>query len=238
MYLCVDYREKWFFEMLDACDDTSFKSNVSNRNLPVGDFLFTNSPEMEDCCLIVERKTFSDLWCSIVDGRFRQQKERLSESTTSEKVIFLIEGTIESVPQCNHGALYGALLNITFKHGYKLLFTNSAKETFSLMQCLWKKLNNNEFDVPSQPATFISKKNKIKSNLFKAQLTVIPGVSPKIADAICNSYTSMAQLIKAYDNILEKKNQELLLTNILVDQNRKIGKATSLNIFNALHFKT
>ena len=53
------------------------------KKLPAGDFIISN--------LVIERKTFSDLVKSVIDGRLYKQLDKLY--TTGKKTIFIIEGS-------------------------------------------------------------------------------------------------------------------------------------------------
>ncbi|CAG0924158.1 unnamed protein product, partial [Notodromas monacha] len=72
-------------------------ASVVRKRLSVGDYLWvahgSDGPESERLLslpLVVERKRYDDLWSSIKDGRWREQKRRLKK--TNLKVILLIEG--------------------------------------------------------------------------------------------------------------------------------------------------
>lgn len=71
---------------------------VEARSLPLGDVLWvwrTGSGATEQEVLagwIIERKTFSDLSGSIIDGRYDEQKMRLLEAPGMDGVVYLVEG--------------------------------------------------------------------------------------------------------------------------------------------------
>lgn len=84
---------------------------VEARSLPLGDVLWVWQHEDSDtkeliAGWVIERKTFSDLSASIVDGRYDEQKLRLLEAPGVEGVIYLIEGAepLFGVGECSAGS--------------------------------------------------------------------------------------------------------------------------------------
>ena len=69
MNLIIDNRENDLIQLIEKLD-----INFEKKNLILGDISF-NKDENE--LLIIERKTISDLVCSIKDGRHKEQKLRL-----------------------------------------------------------------------------------------------------------------------------------------------------------------
>ena len=79
MTLIVDNREPQ--RILTLLDKQGIK--YEKKKMPAGDYKISN--------LLIERKTFSDLVQSVIDGRFTRQLDKLS--ATGDKVIFIIEGS-------------------------------------------------------------------------------------------------------------------------------------------------
>ena len=50
------------------------KENIQFENLDIGDIVFKLE---EQIIFIIERKTINDLYCSIKDGRYKEQKNRM-----------------------------------------------------------------------------------------------------------------------------------------------------------------
>lgn len=240
MLLIVDYREQWFVNMIreiPACTESVIKYDnveVTFRvdNVPVGDFIIQDTTG--NVCCVIERKTISDLSASIVDGRFRQQKERLSQV---ENVVYLIEGSFATKQSLPVTTVYSAVQNLIFKHNIKVLQTGTPRETMSMIVLLYKKFVANEFDKQSlivAPTMLVSKRQKVCENIFGLQLNVIPGVSYTMALAVCKVYSSMKQLLEAYLTAPEEC-RPVLLADIQYTSKRKIGKAVSTKIFKAVY---
>ena len=81
--LILDNREKYIIKLIG---NAPF---VETQNLDVGDIHFLIDNEL---ILVIERKTLKDLSSSIKDGRFREQKARLS--VLNCEMLYLIEGFI------------------------------------------------------------------------------------------------------------------------------------------------
>ena len=234
MLLEIDYREREILESLNG-DDLKFTS----KNLFIGDFIFKN--DNDEIILIVERKTFKDLCASIIDSRFREQKERLLESVPDpSKILYILEGSkrnLKGKGSLSKTIMDSAVQNLLFKHQFKVLFTESLDDTVDQLKMLYNKLYKkmSEMNCSSVIETMLIKKStKIIDNIYINQLSVIPGVSVGIARKISDHYPSLFDLIKAY---MQSESPESLLTNIQVTDKRKLGKCLSKKIYECLNNK-
>jgi crossover junction endonuclease MUS81 len=184
---------------------------------------------------IIERKSISDLASSIKDGRYREQKERLSQSNAN--IIYMIEGNINTLRGngiCKT-TLKSSIINLQLKHKYLVFKTDSESDSFEYLLLLYKKIQeNNGIDFnKSENVTF--KKKDSMSSVYINQLTMINGVSKAIALKIAEKYKSLIILINTYNSITDNKlTCENLLSDIQITDKRKLGKALSKKIFNAL----
>lgn len=254
--LSIDYREKDFISKLsELCEDKPENSETTICNvgqvklvvkivaLSVGDFMFEFPEDNTKMPIIVERKSVKDLSASITDGRFREQKQRLEDSGCD--IVYLIEGSKSSVNSgISQTILDGSVLNLIFRHRYKVLRTENKNDTFQTIVLLYKKLQNNDFDQNNQSKLYNgsnnikSKKQKIQETMLAHQLSVIPGVSFPTALALQNEYHSLANLINMYNMIETQNEREILLSNFELPNKRKIGKALSKKIYQALFNST
>lgn len=238
-------------------------------NLDIGDFLIINESQEDNedninknqlndinyiynnLILLIERKTINDLSSSIIDGRFREQKSRIEKTLNdNNKIMYILEGMHNKL---THGIslniLNSAILNMIFKHKFKLLNCDNINHTCDIILNILKKYIMGEFKnekcdtsndtVKSNEIHLINikKSDRIKSNLFNLQLSVIPGISMNIAEKISNEYKNMNELFKAYNEIDNSNIEEKyhLLANIQITEKRKLGKALSKKIYNALN---
>lgn len=248
----IDYRESKILKLIDpdiriTCSDEIYGPVVINNiilyykisNLPVGDFIFKKQDEN---IFIVERKCIGDLSASIIDGRFKNQKQRLID--TNINIIYIIEGSIQkhagSIPQTT---LKSSILNLIYKYNnFKVIKSECEKDTLDYLMLLFKKINNNEFvnlsnndAVPAitTPIPSSFKKKSHYDNVFMNQLICIHGVSEVIATKIIEKYKSMNILINAY-NDLSINECENLLMDIMINEKRKLGKSLSKKIYHNL----
>jgi ERCC4-type nuclease len=227
----IDYREHDIIERLNAKPELTF----TNKNLLIGDFIFRN--KTDEILLIVERKTIKDLCASIIDSRFREQKERLIESVNDpSKIVYILEGSRKNLKgkgSLSKTIINSAIQNLIFKHQFKVLFTESADDTVDQLSMLYKKLKEESFIAPAQAANLIKKSSKIIDNIYINQLSVIPGVSLAIANKISEHYPSLVDLITEYI-MREREECFLLLADIRLSEKRKLGKSLSKKIYECL----
>jgi len=207
MYLLIDYREQDFIKRLsDYCiiENDMIKAITINNveikfkitNLLIGDFVILDDIDnLYTIRLAIERKSIRDLCASITDGRFREQKQRLLDSINdASKVCYLIEGKLNNLSDkltLSHTIINGSLLNLIFKHKYKVIQTENKLDTFNNIVLLYKKFKNNDFemDCAQNKVKLIKRSDKIKDNKLLNQILLIPGVSSKIAQVIITYIT-------------------------------------------------
>lgn len=243
--LIIDYRERDFLNIINTNNDNAdvnLKDVVYEvQNLEIGDFVIKN--ENEEVLFIIERKTINDLACSIVDGRFEQQKERITSVINyPEKIVYVLEGNKSNIKSnISTTSINGAIQNMIFKHNFKVISTSSILDTYNNLIMLYKKcvkntLNKDE-SVMICPVNVDlksgSKKNVIDKNIFALQLCVIPGVSFKTATIITTKYQNIFELCNAY-NLCENTDKEYLLSDIEISTKRKLGKSLSKKIYQAI----
>jgi crossover junction endonuclease MUS81 len=233
LILEIDYRETAIIKMFNDSKNIPYVV----KNLPVGDFIFKED-NSDSIHYIIERKNMNDLASSIVDGRFREQKQRLFDSVgTVEKIVYLIEGNKNlkkygSIPKTT---LDSSILNLIFKHQYKVVYTLNELDTYELLSSLYKKLISKDYcTISNVPVKLIKKGDNTSQNVFVNMLSVIQGVSIQIAKKIQEKYTTLPDLIKEYNNLTDVTDKEKLLCEIRVTDKRKLGISLSKKIYNSL----
>jgi ERCC4-type nuclease len=181
---------------------------------------------------MIERKNIADLACSIVDNRFREQKNRLSE--TNNKIIYIIEGLIhKSRNKIPFSTLKSSIINLMCKHNFQVFKTENEDDTLEYLLLLYKKTHQKEFINEQIQHSNMGKKKSESQNIFVNQLMMINGVSYIIAFKLYEIYKNMYNFIHSYDNLLINECENLL-TNIQINEKRKIGKALSKKIYHNL----
>ena len=238
MNLEIDYRER---DIIELFKDTGINYKVCN--LIIGDFIIKN--ENQDILFVIERKSIKDLCASIVDGRLAEQRSRLIESIQDpKKIIYIIEGSKKDglihgkTIDISKKSINSSILNLIFKHQYKVIFTEYKQDTVDNIILLYTKIKelNLNIDVDNiQPIKIIKKSDKINDNIFINMLSVIPGISIKIAIKIHEKYNTLNDLMIAYNLIESIEIKKKMLSEIQVTQNRKLGKAVSERIYYSIY---
>jgi len=262
MYLLIDYREQDFInklsefciienEIVKAIKINGEEISIKITNLPIADFIITEDiHDNTTIKLAIERKSINDLYSSIIDGRFREQKSRLLDSLgDSNKICYLIEGySSKLITTKKVNMIRGSIVNLIFKHQYRVITTQNKLDTFDHILLLYKKYKNGEFQITNQPSEtvkLIRKCENLENSKLLNQLCLIPGISPSIANAIIlwlqdkSKVPCIKTIIDLYtkneNGALAQGDSELLFTEIIISSNekrvRKVGKALSKKIY-------
>ena len=235
----IDSRENKLREILSDEPDFEF------QNLDIGDIVFKKDNEV---ILVVERKTQSDLYSSIRDGRYKEQKLRLISSYSLNQILYLIEES-KNKYKINESIVKGAIINMTFRDGIKILFSNNLVETSEYIRLLKKKIEKNpeffikpkvENEIENPQTSYletvkVAKKDNMNPKLCNIiQLSQIPGVSKQTAEVIIEKYGSLTNLVIEYSK-LEKEQGVTFLKDIKL-ANRKVGPVLSKRIYEYLFY--
>lgn len=231
----IDSRESKLKEILMGEADFEF------QNLDIGDIIFKKD---DKTILVVERKTESDLYSSIRDGRYKEQKLRLTSSYSLNQILYLIEESKNKF-KINESIVKGAIINMTFRDNIKIIFSKNLIETSEYIRMLKKKIEKTpEFFIKIQEeksetsyldTVKVAKKDNMTPKLCNiVQLSQIPGVSKQTAETIINKYGSLTNLITEY-NKLDKDKAIPMLKEIKL-ANRKVGPVLSKRIYEYLFY--
>ena len=134
MLIKIDAREH---ELFKKCENTiasvlKFKDiQLVSVSLPLGDIIISDG--VNDC-IIVERKTLSDLASSIKDGRYEEQSDRLNGiEPPNHNIVYLVEGDMYRFntfkDRIDKQTLYSAMFSIHYFKGFSVMRSNSMEET-------------------------------------------------------------------------------------------------------------
>lgn len=90
--------------------------------------------------VLIERKCYSDLCSSIVDGRLFRQMHRLRAA--SPRPILLIEGDVGGMHAMHRNAILGALSSIAIDLGIATLQTSGPAESVALIEVIANREHN------------------------------------------------------------------------------------------------
>lgn len=203
------------------------------KQLDIGDIHLYNADNNE-CICIIERKTLDDFSSSIIDGRYREQKQRLLSS--NKKIIYIIEGDSKNNFGVKYSTLQSAMLNMQLRDNIIIIRTKNIEETSNyiiLLKTKTKYFNDNETTktIEYNSNINVKKKNNLTyEQVFINQLSCIPGISSKISKDIQSQYKSLNVLIDAYNNLESDDKREKMLCSI-----NGIGKKISYQIFSFIY---
>ena len=206
----------------------------------------------------VERKTLSDLSASIKDGRYREQKHRLSNAGLSG-VGYLIEGPLsvgrtplnekiawKLLPE---NTLRAALESTSFGSSNFVVHQSSTLSasakylcayTAQLQQLLSGSVSRLLF--PFGVAKFNERNRKdiapTVADIFARQLLAVAGVSAKKVNAVVAAYPTPAHLAEGYATCESEAERRKFLESLLMpDSTRRLGPVASNAIAKAFLFE-
>ena len=217
--LIIDTRERKIKSFFLNHPNQQIKKCIKTENLDIGDIVFKYKDET---ILLIERKTVSDLGSSILDGRHKEQKYRITNSLIpKQRIIFLIEGKIQNLSfgKITTNTLLGAIQNTMFRDGFTVYRTDNLTDTCEfierfLVKFLKDKTKNlthlltdavgeaQKSKLEYIDVKKVKKKNNMTPQVFnKLVLLQIPGVSQNFVDVIFTQYDSLKQILEAYAEI-------------------------------------
>jgi ERCC4-type nuclease len=206
--LIVDCREK---KVIDELHKHDIPHSISQ--LPLADFVIR---EKEETIVLFERKTLADLESSILDGRYKEQGQRLLECPVhNHQIIYIVEGDLEryrpKTRKMKRETLRNAMISCMVFKGFSLVQTNSVRDTVNWLKGYLNKIQKerkkgnqvygyrggetNETTTTTStsmtPSTHVGKRknSKItKETIDKILLQQIPYLSEKSANAILEHF--------------------------------------------------
>lgn len=248
MNLIIDVRESKIKEYLENISEkiNTLGINVSYQNLNLGDIIL----KVGNLELIIERKTIYDLFSSIQDGRYKEQKYRLLKNYDKSQIVYLIEdvSNLSKIKYLRNftSVTQGSIVNTIFRDNIKVVRSFNLEESVAYILNMLKKMKNNpeffvnktsesnqinEINKPITTSDYVDNFKLKKSsemtptNCALVQLSVIPGLSINMAKVIINRYGSLFKLMDAYQQIpvenLEAREQMLMNLELEIKNNKK-----------------
>jgi ERCC4-type nuclease len=135
MLIKIDVREQELFKSCSTKITTTPNIQLLSETLPLGDIIINDGTSD---CIIIERKTLSDLAASIKDGRYEEQSYRLNGlQHHNHNIVYLIEGDIDRFntfkDRIDKKTLYSAMFSINYFKGFSVMRSNSLDETATIV---------------------------------------------------------------------------------------------------------
>lgn len=190
--ILADMREKYSGVVSALYDEGAL---IELKALPIGDFLCSSRAA-------VEVKRAPDFVNSIIDGRLLQQLKELKENF--ERPVIIIEGEsaqgLYSIRNVHPNAIRGMLATIAVSYGMPILYSKNPKDTAGLLVAIAKREKEANAPEPSlhsqKPATLAQKQEYVIASL--------PGVETKLARALLEKFGTVAEVINATEEHLQK----------------------------------
>jgi len=165
--------------------------------LPVGDY-------QVDECLLVERKTITDLSVSIKDGRLFQQAGKLSSVPIQSMII--LEGTSDMIKSfgLTREAIQGALVSLSLLYKIPLLRSKTPEETARLILYAARQIQSyGSKQIYPRPFPYArGLKDKYKRQIHVLQ--GLPGVGPARARLLLDKFGTLKAIFNAPVKELEE----------------------------------
>jgi ERCC4-type nuclease len=209
------------------------------RTIPVGDiWIGLSGEDVTVGGIVAERKTTDDLEASILDGRYREQRTRLTTycQQRGARPLYIIEGPMDRLwGKLTQETLQKYLNRLALRYGVSVMHTSTLQATANLCQLLAEQIS-------AEPAVFVStdpaaiaysstvtvskRGNKEDPRNFAAcALQGCPGISAAAAEAILTAFGNLEGVMAA---------DEAGLTAVQVGK-RRLGPAVAKRLFGLLH---
>ena len=213
MLIKIDTREQ---DLLTKCQQTieavpKFKDiKIMSQTLPLGDIIINDGT---NDCVIIERKTFTDLAASIKDGRYEEQSYRLNGlQHHNHNIIYLIEGDIHRFntfkERIDKQTLYSAMFSINYFKGFSVMRSNNLEETSMIVCNMVYKLVGG---LKSGKTAFYKTLDKCNDNSFDNETKEVETTEKK--ETTEKDYCSVIKKVKK-DNITPDNIGEIMLCQI------------------------
>ncbi|KAL3700927.1 hypothetical protein R1sor_018949 [Riccia sorocarpa] len=233
--------------------ETQYQLKVETRQIPVGDAIWVarHKQTSEEYVLdfVIERKAVDDLWQSIKDHRYKNQKLRLLNSGL-KRLIYLVEGDvnmIDSTGSCKTAYESFWIFSTEIADGFHVLRTSDTSDTL-------KQYGNLTFAIKNRYRMEVGKRGEQLNccrtyskflehckdldrdrvtDIFCLQLMQINHVTEDIALSIQDRYPTVYSLVQAYRNLEGNVGaQEKLLQGIPIrGSSRTLTALLSKNIY-------
>jgi ERCC4-type nuclease len=172
MKVIIDEREvdliKECQSIMCSADGGKALVQIETSVLPLGDILLKTDDNKD--VMIIERKTFKDLFASIRDGRYDEQSYRLMHASgfPLHSVVYVIEGMFSQLKsQSEKKLIYSTFASLNYFKGFSVFRTSMVRETAELIIYMADKIDRD----------FV--KGKIPSYLLKNQIRLTATQTPE-----------------------------------------------------------
>jgi len=193
-FVIIDSRECEIINQLKNILGDKLDECVKIESLHLGDIMISNK-------IIIERKQWSDLASSIIDGRYKEQSSRLLQAKEEGYIIYyFLEGNLDLYKPygISKDTLRSCVFSLTFEKGFFVILTKSARDSVEyILKFNEKYIKNNNISTPITNTIMLKKKNSqiTKDNISELMLCQIPGISTTTSRIILNHFNTIQDII-------------------------------------------
>jgi ERCC4-type nuclease len=213
MIIKIDNRENALREICET--KISDGIQLVTEMLPLGDIIINDG---EKDCLIIERKTISDLSASIKDGRYEEQSYRLNGiSHHNHNIIYLIEGELDGfvAKACKHKidkmTIYSAMFSINYYKGFSVMRSKNMEESALIICNMANKIKREKGKKNAYYDTYIHTQQQPTNTTNTTDEMKETENDNEINDHIVND-TEINES-KQYCNVIKKNKKENITKN-------------------------
>ena len=241
MLIKIDTREHELFKKCEATISAVPKFSaikLVSETLPLGDIIINDGT---DDCIIIERKTLSDLSASIKDGRYEEQSYRLNGiQHHNHNIVYLIEGDMQRFnsfkERIDKQTMYSAMFSINYFKGFSVMRSNTIDETATMVcNMVYKVVSGLKAGKKGYYSTVVKKVKKdniTTDNIGEIMLCQIPSISSTTALAILSQFKTLPNLIKSIQE--DETCLNAICTTDANGKSRKISKTAIASIIKFL----
>jgi ERCC4-type nuclease len=145
--IIIDEREAALYSLLP---EQNTNLTITKKVLELGDVIIQLNGNP---VLVIERKTFQDLFASIKDGRYQEQSYRLihGQSLPPHNIAYLIEGIVSQLTQKEQSLLYSTITSLNLYKGFSIYRTTHMRDTADFILAMANKILRNARDKKEFP---------------------------------------------------------------------------------------
>lgn len=209
------------------------------KTLPVGDiWIGLSGEDVSVGGIVIERKATNDLEASIIDGRYREQRTRLTTycQQRGARPLYIIEGIMDRIwGKLSQETLQKYLNRLMLRYGVPVIHTDSIDATAALCKTLASQISADPtVFVAADPAALsysstvkVNKQGNMDAKNFAlCTLQGCPGVSNAVAEAVLSTFGGTLAGVWAAE--------ESDMATIAVGK-RKVGPVVAKRLFALLH---
>lgn len=225
-FVIIDSRESELIVQLKLILGDKLDEFVKIESLHLGDIMISDK-------IIIERKQWSDLASSIIDGRYKEQSSRLLQAKEEGHIIYyFLEGNLDLYKP--HGipkeTLRSCVFSLTYEKGFFVVMTKSPKESVEYILKFQQKYKKST-PISITNTIMTKKKNAqiTKENISELMLCQIPGISTSTSRIILSKLNSLQ------DIIIQLNTNRSLFEDFTYEKENK-SKKLNKNIIEALNY--